>query len=644
MKNSYRICRASFWERSPSSASGWLAYLFVAQVLLDVSTGQASDNRLGFPKPIDPDQPGIVMLHGGGISGDDKFREAVRRKFAELATPKGGEARLVLMPSDTCVRGKKEADVIIDGGESREAFEERLSGDDQYGRWKALEDDEDLNVASFKFAYHDPINDPHHEQICEAIRNATGVWIPAYDQEWLPDIFAKEYFDNVSPVVTELRQLLARGGVIGGLGGGMACLPETIIAGDLYQEEGYVGWTQPKLRFGLGLFDGAIVDKDFENADRLERLTHVLVYGQPFNRNKQVPGVKPTTIGVGVEHFAVAILRPNSIEAFADEGVNVFLRQNDGRTITWVKLPSGKTIDLSKSVDDPPNQKEHRNPFGLPTDENGEPRGTVVLHGGGRTDKMNDEFPRLSQIETPRLVLCPIASDDFRPVDEDHKKLLRPILVDYYYEWRNQVRFGALSGIDFLVTNTAKDADNPEFVEPLRQAGAVWFGGGSQWVLRDLLIGTEGETTLVEKEIKNVLRRGGVVGGTSAGLAIMPARVIVYDRINEGKTTVERGFGVLDNVLADQHFNAREGRLKRLTDRLWEEEKTDIGIAVDEKTALIINADGAKVHGDQLAHIFLKSRHQGFETLTWHLLRPDDEAIIQDSDEGFRLKLIASSP
>ena len=72
-----------------------------------------------------------------------------------------------------------------------------------------------------------------------------------------------------------------------------------------------------------------------------------------------------------------------------------------------------------------------------------------------------------------------------------------------------------------LHTNDRKEADSEAFVEPLKRATAVWFVGGRQWHLVDSYAGTR-----TEAEIKAVLARGGVVGGTSAGASIQASYLV----------------------------------------------------------------------------------------------------------------------
>ena len=67
---------------------------------------------------------------------------------------------------------------------------------------------------------------------------------------------------------------------------------------------------------------------------------------------------------------------------------------------------------------------------------------------------------------------------------------------------------GAAS-VRLLHTRSRDMANDPAFVQPLTEATGVWFGGGSQLLLTDAYLGTE-----VERQLKLLLDRGGVIGGT----------------------------------------------------------------------------------------------------------------------------------
>ena len=132
----------------------------------------------------------------------------------------------------------------------------------------------------------------------------------------------------------------------------------------------------------------------------------------------------------------------------------------------------------------------------------------------------------------------------------------------------------------------------------------VWFTGGDQLRTARLLLEPDGSDTPVLQKIRSVLDRGGVVGGTSAGAAIMSRTMIArgdeagvltlprYPSL-EGYTDSEtipeplvltRGLGFLPFGIVDQHFNRRP-RLQRLLAAM-ELSGESLGWGISEDTAL----------------------------------------------------------
>jgi cyanophycinase-like exopeptidase len=70
--------------------------------------------------------------------------------------------------------------------------------------------------------------------------------------------------------------------------------------------------------------------------------------------------------------------------------------------------------------------------------------------------------------------------------------------------------------VHVLFTKDRKLADTDSFVAVIKQAGGVWFEGGRQFHLVDDYGGTK-----TEQAFRDVLARGGVVGGSSAGASIL---------------------------------------------------------------------------------------------------------------------------
>jgi cyanophycinase-like exopeptidase len=70
-----------------------------------------------------------------------------------------------------------------------------------------------------------------------------------------------------------------------------------------------------------------------------------------------------------------------------------------------------------------------------------------------------------------------------------------------------------------LHTKDRAEADSDAFLAPLRAARGVFIDGGRQWRLVDSYLGTK-----TQRELENLLARGGVIAGTSAGATIQGVR------------------------------------------------------------------------------------------------------------------------
>jgi cyanophycinase len=146
--------------------------------------------------------------------------------------------------------------------------------------------------------------------------------------------------------------------------------------------------------------------------------------------------------------------------------------------------------------------------------------------------------------------------------------------------------------------------ESPAIVDQIKGATGVFFLGGEQGRITGSLLNPDGSHTPVLEAIFGLWENGGVVGGSSAGAAIMSRDMFKYpptvlgvleNGIGKGKLengiekgkSVDRGLGFLDpSWMVDQHFLTR-GRLPRLLvamDALGYKN----GVGVEENTAIIV--------------------------------------------------------
>lgn len=196
--------------------------------------------------------------------------------------------------------------------------------------------------------------------------------------------------------------------------------------------------------------------------------------------------------------------------------------------------------------------------------------GTLLIAGGGEMPPIvNQRFWELAGGKLGRLVIIPA----YEATRDDTKRLKE--------DWRGW-KFASMRVIQ---AGNRDVADELCFSEPISKATAVWFSGGEQSWLANLYAGTETETRLQE-----LLDRGGVIGGTSAGAAIMTKVMI-----EEGKTTpkLNRGLDLLKDSVVDQHF-FRRNRMQRLAKTLRIEPSL-IGFGVDEGTAMVVHVSSGRI-------------------------------------------------
>ena len=105
----------------------------------------------------------------------------------------------------------------------------------------------------------------------------------------------------------------------------------------------------------------------------------------------------------------------------------------------------------------------------------------------------------------------------------------------------------------------------------------------------------------MHQKLKDLYARGAVIGGTSAGAAIMSQVMITGEEllnddkanafkfIKKGNIETAVGLGFLTNAIIDQHFIKRK-RLNRLFSVVLEHPQL-LGIGIDESTAIIVNPD-----------------------------------------------------
>ncbi|MBO3458822.1 cyanophycinase [Aetokthonos hydrillicola Thurmond2011] len=214
--------------------------------------------------------------------------------------------------------------------------------------------------------------------------------------------------------------------------------------------------------------------------------------------------------------------------------------------------------------------------------ENEVKRQLVIV--GGAEDKEGDcqilrEFVRRAGGTKARVVIMTAATELPREVGENYIRVFE--------------RLGA-EDARIVDTETRDDASSSTALEAIGKATGVFFTGGDQARITSVLKDTEIDTAIHKRYSEGI-----VIGGTSAGAAVMPDVMIVEgdSETNPRMEIVDMapGMAFLPGVVIDQHFSQR-GRLGRLIAALAQQPAV-LGFGIDENTAMIVTDDQIEVVG-----------------------------------------------
>jgi cyanophycinase len=170
---------------------------------------------------------------------------------------------------------------------------------------------------------------------------------------------------------------------------------------------------------------------------------------------------------------------------------------------------------------------------------------------------------------------------------------------DPYWTGLRPFKEAGAQNLTVLHTTDRAVADSETFVEPIREARAVWFSGGRQWRLVDAY-----SNTRTHKELHALLERGGVIGGSSAGATIQGAYLVRGD--TSANTIMmgdhEEGMAFLRKSAIDQHLLVRNRHFDLI--EVIEAHPDLLGIGLDEDTAIVVSGDSFSVIGQGYVAIY----------------------------------------
>ncbi|PKG43743.1 peptidase S51 [Psychroflexus sp. MES1-P1E] len=220
----------------------------------------------------------------------------------------------------------------------------------------------------------------------------------------------------------------------------------------------------------------------------------------------------------------------------------------------------------------------------------GPTNGALLIGGGGITDEMWQVFYDLAGGKSAKLVIIPTAFDENSINYDPEFKILK-----------RQFTARGFDDIQFMHTRDTLVADSDEFIQPLKSATAVWLTGGRQWRTADAYLNTK-----THLELKNVLKRGGIIGGHSAGASIQGSYLARGGRDLNGSYRIisnpKVGFGFVTNTAFDQHFLDRNRQYDMFD--LLKIRPELLGVGIDEDTGILVQGNEFQVIGNKFVSIY----------------------------------------
>ncbi|MGC3787715.1 cyanophycinase [Priestia aryabhattai] len=236
-------------------------------------------------------------------------------------------------------------------------------------------------------------------------------------------------------------------------------------------------------------------------------------------------------------------------------------------------------------------------------------KGNLLIAGGAlgsSNSSVYDKFITLAGGKQAKIGIVPAASTKF-----DSSNQFKSDLVKYGVKAEN-IEILPISNHDFKGTSEDEltwktNMNSDKLAQKVKGLTGIWFVGGDQTLITGSLRNENGSDSKVLQAIWHTYKNGAVLGGTSAGAAIMSNTMLAggdsygalsygftdtYDDMAQqegGPAYLEKGLGFFQYGLVDQHFD-NKARLGRLIATAYEKgNKNQLSYGIDEDTAMVVN-------------------------------------------------------
>jgi cyanophycinase len=231
-------------------------------------------------------------------------------------------------------------------------------------------------------------------------------------------------------------------------------------------------------------------------------------------------------------------------------------------------------------------------------------KGHLVITGGDWAPAALEQFVQLAGGSAAHFVYIPTAASELKLPSGF---IYNPDSAQYAPAFEAELaRLFRVERMIVFHTRDRNEANDKERLEVFTHADGVWLGSGNSGRLVDAYLGTA-----VQRYLHDLLSRGKVIGGNSAG-AIIQGSFIVRGRPDKpllmpaGRTT---GFGFLSNVVINPHVASakRENELIEVLDAHPEL----LGIGLDDNSVMVVTGNEFALIGPGRAAIYENVKKNG---------------------------------
>ena len=248
--------------------------------------------------------------------------------------------------------------------------------------------------------------------------------------------------------------------------------------------------------------------------------------------------------------------------------------------------------------------------------QHGPEKGSLVIIGGGQhPGSVVDKIVELAGGKGKAKIV--VVTNASGPNEDYHSKT-----IDEFAE-----RVGK-KNVSVLNLKTIDEANDDKNLKELKEATGVFFTGGRQWRITDVYLNTK-----AHQYFNDVLARGGVISGSSAGASVQGSLLWRGDtkgpHILIGDHT--QGLGFLRYAAIDQHILVRNrqndlAEFISAANRLIPEGQTKfIGVGINEATAIVVQKDEFEVIGNSFVAVHGGHNRLGHSDSEYLVLQPGDK-------------------